>query len=210
MKTPIVLIILIAGSILATPAWAGTPATPEVADVAGDAPGSVDLVSAWVTNTATDLVLTVKVADLSQSSPFFDNEGAYHNYYYAEFTHSTTGAKYFLEAQISFIDSETMAGVTTNHLTGAVHTNVGTQYHGGQIGTTKVLSGSVNVDPATNTIVFTIARGTTFTSGSLIGLTLKTSQDASVYESDPGAAALVGGGAVLKDTAPVGRTYTLV
>ena len=211
MKTSIVLLTIIAGSILMTPAWAGSAGSPEVTDAAGDAPNSVDVLSAWVQATATDLVVTIKVADLGQSSPLLDNEGSVHNYYRMEFVLSTTGARYFVEGQIHGVDSDTTAGTSTPHVGAPVIVNVGTQFQGGRMGSQPAtLAGTVNVDAAAGTITLTTPRGTTFTPGATLSqISVATAFNTSPHEVDNAASALIGGGRTVKDTAVASRAFTL-
>ena len=211
MKTSIVLLTIIAGSILATPAWAGSASNPEVIDAAGDAPGSVDIVSAWVHATATDLSVTIKLSDLSQSSPLLDNEGSIHNYYRTEFVLSTTGARYFLEGQIHGVDTQTEAGTSTPRVTGPVVVNVGTQFAGGRMGSQPTsLGGTVSVDAAAGTITVTTPRGTLFAPGATLSqISVTTFFNTSPHEVESAASNLIGGGRTVKDTAPASRAFLL-
>lgn len=212
MKTPILALTLIAASILTTPAWAGSALNPEVTDAASDAPGSVDITSAWFSSTATDLVVTIKVADLSQSSPALDNEGALHNTYRVEFVVASTGARYFLEAQIHFVDTETLAGESTLRVGTPVAFNVGTQFAGGRMGSSATsIAGTVSVDAAAGTIKVTTAKGSTFPAGaSLTQISVMTYQNGSPYEVDNGLSAFIGGARVQKDGAVGSRAFTVI
>lgn len=212
MKTPILALTLIAASILATPAWAGSALSPEVTDATGDAPGSVDVVSGWFSSTATDLRFTFKLADLSQSSPVLDNEGVFHNIYRVEFVVASTGVRYFLEAQIHAVDTETLAGESTVRVGTPVGFNVGTQFAGGRMGSQPAtLSGTVAVDAAAGTITVTTAKGSTFPAGaSLTQISVTTYQNGSPYEVDNGLSAFIGGARVQKDGAVGSRAFTVV
>lgn len=211
MKTSIVLLTIIAGSIIATPAWAGSAGSPEVTDATGDAPGSVDIVSSWVQATATDLIVTIKVRDLGQSSPLLDNEGSIHNYYRMEFILSTTGARYFIEGQIHGVDSDTLADTQTPRITGPVMVNVGTQFAGGRMGAQPTsFAGTVSVDAAAGTLTLTTPRGTLFTPGAVMSqITVTTSFNTSPHEVESAASNLIGGGRTTKDTAVASRGFTL-
>lgn len=212
MKTPILALTLIAASILATPAWAGSALSPEVSDAAGDAPGSVDITAGWFSSTPKDLVFTVKVADLSQSSPLLDNEGALHNIYRVEFVVAATGVRYFLEGQIHFVDTETLAGESTLRVGTPVAFNVGTQFAGGRMGSSATsISGTVSVDAAAGTITVTTPKGTTFPAGaSLTQISVTTHQNGSPYEVDNGLSAFIGGARVQKDSAVGSRAFTVI
>ncbi|HWH09252.1 MAG TPA: hypothetical protein VNX21_08635 [Candidatus Thermoplasmatota archaeon] len=211
MKTPI-LVTLLAGLFLTTPAWAGTPTSPEVTDAANDAPASVDVLAMWVENAGTQLVFNVKVRSLAQASPLLGNEGAWHNYYRVEFVLSTNNNRYFVEGQIHAVDTDGLAGVQGVRPGFTVTTGVGTTFSGGSMtGPSTSFAGTVDVEPANNLIKIRVNRGTVFTSGAtLSALTVSTAQDPLPTEIDPNLARLLGaGGRVVKDTTAVGRSFVI-
>jgi hypothetical protein len=212
MKTPLVLLTLLAGSILATPAWAGTPANPEISDAAGDAHGSVDVTSLWITSDASSVTFNLKLADLaSEADPVFDNEGSWHNIYRIEYTLSSTGATYYAEVQISAVESQSTAGTNTPHVTATVTSNVGTQYSAGRTTPGAVPAGSATVDAAANLIKVTLTRDANLASGTVItGVTVKTFQNPTPHEMQNALTPIVGGGRVQKDVAGPGRSLTLL
>lgn len=211
MKTPLVLLTLIAGSMLVSPAWAGTPSSPEVSDGSGDVADSVDIVSLWVTSTASEVIYNLKVRDLAVADPAFDNEGSWHNIYRVEFALSSTGATHYSEVQISAIESQAAAGQTTRHVVAPVGTNVGTQYSGGRVGAPgSTPAGTVVVDAANDLIVVKLTRDGNLAPGTVIsGITVKTYQNGVPHEMDNIFTPILGGGRTLKDTAGPGRPYTL-
>lgn len=209
MKTHLLLLTLLAGSMLVTPVLAGTPDNPEVSD-ALDAPGSVDVRALWVTSTPTVVTFHLRLQDLaSEADPAFDNEGSWHNIYRIEYTLSSTSASYYAEVQISAVESGALIGRNTPHVTATVTSNVGTQYSAGRIGGGAVPGGEASVDAPNNLVIVKLTRDASLAGSTVIsGINAKTYQNPTPHEMQNVLTPIVGGGRVVKDTTASG-SYTL-
>lgn len=212
MKTSFPFVVLVAASFLSIPAWAGTPSNPDVTDAADITQGSVDIRAAWIQSTATEVIFTMRLQDLSsESSPALDNEGALRNYYRFDFTLSSTNSRYFVEAGIHLVDTATEAGTTVPRVGTFVRTNVGTtNANGGRVNPSESFVGTTTVDAAANTITMKFARPSGFNPGAVISqISTTTYQGDDAWETDQGLGQFIGGSPMVRDTATTTKTVTI-
>lgn len=157
MKTIVSLTIL--ASLLVPSVLAGDSGSPEIVDAAGDAPGPLDVTSAWFTAVEDGKVeLTIALADLTQPNPLADGNAADTRYVYqVHYTPSSWERRTWFECQIQLVET---SAVLVNGLSHNSHgEGVGTSCFGENYqGATTVTPRAV-VDTVAGTITITLTEG---------------------------------------------------
>ena len=115
---------LVLGAILFPAVHAGSPAEPELTDVAGDAPPALDVLSAWWGTMDGGVTLTLQLSDILVGQPVADTNAVETRWYYnAKFTTSAYHSPITIRCVVGLVDSTPVHGQT---ITGDVGATIGT------------------------------------------------------------------------------------